>query len=176
MHSPYIYYVYAYVREDGTPYYIGKGKNKRAFNYHGKRIAVPKDKSRIIFLETCLSEIGAYALERRYIRWYGRQDQGTGILRNKTEGGEGGPNNKGIKFTAEHKANIAATKIGKPRPQHVRDILRKANVGRARIQSEEERRKRSIARMGHKLSPESIEKMKATKAAKRAAYLAHLST
>jgi NUMOD3 motif len=139
----YRYYVYAYLRSNGTPYYIGKGCNNRAYTKHGT-IPVPKNKSRIIFLETNMSNIGALALERRYIRWYGRKDLGTGILRNMTNGGDGGDSfspkiieklktvNVGKKRTLETKNKISKSLTGRKRSFEIVNKTRMANIGKKR--------------------------------------------
>ena len=87
------YYVYQYIREDGTPYYIGKGRNRRAWEPHKRANGSdmrPKDKSRIQILQENLSEQEAFDLEDELILKYGRKDLGTGILANLSNGGLGG--------------------------------------------------------------------------------------
>lgn len=83
------FYVYAYLRPDGSPYYIGKGQKRRAWDKSSHTIKPPNDNNLIVIMEEKLTEIGALALERFYIRWYGRKDLNTGILRNMTDGGDG---------------------------------------------------------------------------------------
>jgi len=83
------YYTYAYLREDRTPYYIGKGKGNREYKRSRNDIRPPKDKTRIIYLKQNLTEEEAFKHEIYMIAVFGRKDLGTGILRNRTDGGEG---------------------------------------------------------------------------------------
>lgn len=84
------YYTYAYIsKKTRLPYYIGKGLGNRMYVSHRNHgITTPRDLTQIVVLEQGLTELGALALERRYILWYGRKDTKTGILHNKTDGGE----------------------------------------------------------------------------------------
>ena len=81
-----------YLREDGTPYYVGKGTGYRAYS-KDRTIKPPKDLSRIIFHAQNLTEEEAFAIEIEQIKKYGRVNNNTGILRNLTDGGEGSSGN-----------------------------------------------------------------------------------
>jgi hypothetical protein len=84
-----IYYTYAWLRTDGTPYYVGKGHGKRAWTFRRKGVNRPRDASRILILKNNLCEEDAFKHEVYMIFVLGRKDLGTGILHNRTDGGEG---------------------------------------------------------------------------------------
>ena len=181
------FYTYAYIRVDGTPWYIGKGFDIRAWHHSKKEVnKTPHDHSRIIILEANLTEIGAFALERRYIRWYGRKDKAAGNLRNRTDGGEGC---MGYKRTPEHNAKIVESRRARGTLNNTSSSVamvatRKANgsynrtadsIAKQALSRKEhgpyirtpESIARSIANSCRVRSAQSIEKMVATRLKKR---------
>jgi hypothetical protein len=118
------YYVYAYLRTDSSPYYIGKGAKRRISAKHN--VIIPKDKSCIQIIAHKLSEREAFLLEKKLISLYGRKDNNTGILRNLTDGGEGA---SGAVRSEEHKAILRASKFGIPRSPKVIQKIKDNAVG-----------------------------------------------
>jgi hypothetical protein len=128
------YYVYAYIRKSNLkPYYIGKGKDYRAWTQQNHAVSVPKDKSKIIILESNLTEVGALAIERRLIRWWGRKDLGTGILLNRTDGGDGNTNMTRNPVSEETRKKLS--KAGKNRKvsKETREKIANSLKGRTRL-------------------------------------------
>ena len=133
------YYTYAYLREDKTPYYIGKGKGNRLYKRGSRVFAPPKDKSRIIYLKQNLTEGEAFKHEIYMIAVLGRIDLGTGILHNRTDGGEGISNP-----SEETRRKMSETHKGKIVSEESRKRIGEANKN----PSEETRRKKSDANRG----------------------------
>lgn len=105
------FYIYAHIRPDtGTIFYIGKGRERRAFSKSKRNKIwmdiVNKNKGyyKIEFLFTNLIQEKAFEIECKLILEKGRLCNGTGLLSNLTLGGEG---TAGFKLSEEHKNKIS---------------------------------------------------------------------
>lgn len=177
-----MFYVYAFLRDDGTPYYIGKGKGNRKDWKYGRVVKPPQDKSKIILLKDNLTESESFKWEVYYIHIYGRKDNGTGLLRNLTDGGDGisgyvfteeqkkhlSNSHKGKVLTEEHKNNISKSAKNtphKPHTQETKDKITESLIGNTRRKDgkrtwkpdEEYKKKMSKALKGKKKPPMSEE-------------------
>ncbi len=166
--TPQGFYVYAYLDDNNLPYYIGKGTAKRAWRKNIKETQPPCSDKNIIILEHNLSELGAFAIERRMIRWYGRKDNSTGILLNLTDGGEG---MSGRMHTAATRQKMSATRKGRQHSDKHALAISKASVGKkgtnlGKTFTAEHKAKISAAHIGKTFSNETRTKMSDAKKGK----------
>ena len=123
-----MFYTYMWLREDGTPYYVGKGSGDRACAWHKRMGNAPKGR---VVVYIALDEDEAFEMEKLLIWYYGRKDLGTGCLRNLSDGGENPPKkfgnthrkghsawNKGLKGALQHSAETRSnmSRIRKEKP------------------------------------------------------------
>jgi hypothetical protein len=151
------FYTYAYLREDGTPYYIGKGSGNRAFRKQGRCVS-PPPKERILLLKTNLTEAEAFKHEIYMIALYGRKDLGTGILYNFSDGGEG-PSNPSNEIREVRRQRMLGNKLalGNRASDDTKRKISGALTGRE--VSEETGRKISKALKGKRPSEETRKKL-----------------
>jgi hypothetical protein len=134
------YYVYVWLRANDseiapkyTPYYVGKGSGKRAFEKYGRTVPAPRDSNCVAFVEEGLTEERAFELESYCIKLYGRVNTGTGILRNRTDGGDGPSDmimsEETRRKMSEQRRGEKHPLWGKPRPDHVKQKISAASSG-----------------------------------------------
>lgn len=119
------FYTYMWLREDGTPYYIGKGKGKRGYKTDDHGVKRPASVERII-TQDFLSEADAFAAEIFLIEYFGRKNLGTGCLRNLTNGGEGV---SGIRWSTAQKQKLSDSHKGLFRTEQHRENLSLSHRG-----------------------------------------------
>lgn len=140
------FYAYIHCKPDFTPFYVGKGRLKRANSlkqrnpYYMATVGKYGAENIIIGKFACSTEENALALEIGIIKCLKK----AGIkLTNFTNGGEGA---SGCIPTAETRAKMSAAKMGKTHSEETRAKM--SEVGKKRTFSAETRAKMSAAGMG----------------------------
>lgn len=138
------FYTYIWLREDGTPYYVGKGSGRRGFISNCHKVRRPIEDENILIQEFA-SEEDAFLAEMFLISFYGRKDLGEGSLQNHTNGGDTGPSRLGKRHSAESIEKMRKAKRGNTSALGHRlskeARTRIGEINRRRIVSEETRQK-----------------------------------
>ena len=168
------YYVYLLIDPiSGEPIYVGKGSGWRIYLHatsarkgkipHGNielfKILrnIQNNGQKIIHrkvLETSDEQL-AFNKERELITQYGRRDQGTGILTNLSDGGDG---QSGYQHTEESKRKLSKSSSGENNPMY--GMSGEKAPGWKRVVTEETRQKLSKALRGREFSKEHREKLR----------------
>ncbi len=106
-----IYYVYLIFHPiTGRPFYVGKGKDNRAYSHLKKsnnrevnRLIAKYGSAPIVLIRSNLTHAEAFTTEIAFIAAIGRKDKGLGPLVNYTDGGDGvvNPSAETIKIIAD---------------------------------------------------------------------------
>lgn len=159
-----MFYTYLWLREDGTPYYVGKGSGNRAIAWHKRLGNAPEGR---VVLYVAKDEADAFETEVALIWYYGRKDLDTGCLRNLTDGGENPPRTtlqsaakgaakrkgvkcpevslrmrgnqfaKGVVFSEERRKYLSYKLTGKVKTQETCQRISKAKKGKVVISAEQ---------------------------------------
>ena len=156
-----IYYTYKWLREDGTPYYVGKGKGNRAWTVHKrKNVSHYPPAGRVEIVMEGITEEEALLHEIWLIALYGRKCDG-GILINLSTGGQGPSNAKWKwsqesierlkarpprKFSDQARRNISLGKQGKSWGTHTEETKQKQRAAALRPEAQPAHKKAAQSR------------------------------
>jgi hypothetical protein len=159
------FYTYLWLREDGTPYYAGKG---RGANFPCKNRAYRKGSppAERVLVEFHESEDDAFMAEQVLVSVYGRQDIGTGTLQNRSDGGRGP---SGWKMSKEGRERLSLYIKEHPVPRDLKAHSRlmsgtgNPQYGKKRVFDAGWRAKIAAGNTGKKRSESAVLKMKEIK-------------
>lgn len=125
---------------------IARSKSKKSRNRYWHHI-VDKVGYCVEILHNNITWDDACELEMSYIKQYGRQDLGTGMLVNMTDGGDGSVN---VIVTEESRNKISKIHKDKPLSIEHKEKIGKSNIGKnvGKKRTEEQKKQMSEARLG----------------------------